>query len=107
MRRCLLLARLLAVAGICPRRRNVAVHLRRGGPLQGDHLDAGGVSSDPTGPGRQGRIDSHATQDTYRAGETSAAYAQGFGGSHQMTVIVAHDTPDAIRGMLKRWFIEP
>lgn len=24
-----------------------------------------------------------------------------------MTVIVAHDTPDAIRGMLKRWFIEP
>lgn len=24
-----------------------------------------------------------------------------------MTVILAHDTPDAIRGMLKRWFIEP
>lgn len=24
-----------------------------------------------------------------------------------MTVIVAYDTPDAIRGMLKRWFIEP
>ncbi len=24
-----------------------------------------------------------------------------------MTVIVAHDAPDAIRGMLKRWFIEP
>ncbi len=24
-----------------------------------------------------------------------------------MTVIVAHDTPDSIRGMLKRWFIEP
>ena len=24
-----------------------------------------------------------------------------------MTVIVAHDTPDAIRGLLKRWFIEP
>jgi len=24
-----------------------------------------------------------------------------------MTVIVAHDTPPAIRGMLKRWFIEP
>ena len=24
-----------------------------------------------------------------------------------MTVIVARDTPDAIRGMLKRWFIEP
>lgn len=24
-----------------------------------------------------------------------------------MTVIVAKDTPDAIRGMLKRWFIEP
>lgn len=24
-----------------------------------------------------------------------------------MTVIVAQDTPDAIRGMLKRWFIEP
>ncbi len=24
-----------------------------------------------------------------------------------MTVIVAHDTPDAIRGILKRWFIEP
>jgi CRISPR-associated protein Cas2 len=24
-----------------------------------------------------------------------------------MTVIVAHDTPDAIRGVLKRWFIEP
>ena len=24
-----------------------------------------------------------------------------------MTVIVAHDTPNAIRGMLKRWFIEP
>jgi CRISPR-associated protein Cas2 len=24
-----------------------------------------------------------------------------------MTVIVAHDTPDAVRGMLKRWFIEP
>jgi len=24
-----------------------------------------------------------------------------------MTVIVATDTPDAIRGMLKRWFIEP
>lgn len=24
-----------------------------------------------------------------------------------MTIIVANDTPDAIRGMLKRWFIEP
>jgi CRISPR-associated protein Cas2 len=24
-----------------------------------------------------------------------------------MTVIVANDTPNAIRGMLKRWFIEP
>ena len=24
-----------------------------------------------------------------------------------MTVIAANDTPDAIRGMLKRWFIEP
>lgn len=24
-----------------------------------------------------------------------------------MTVIVANDPPDAIRGMLKRWFIEP
>ncbi len=24
-----------------------------------------------------------------------------------MTVIIAHDTPDAVRGMLKRWFIEP
>lgn len=24
-----------------------------------------------------------------------------------MTIIVAQDTPDAIRGMLKRWFIEP
>ncbi len=24
-----------------------------------------------------------------------------------MTVIVANDTPDAIRGMLKRWFIAP
>jgi CRISPR-associated endoribonuclease Cas2 subtype I-E len=24
-----------------------------------------------------------------------------------MTVIIASDTPDAIRGMLKRWFIEP
>ena len=24
-----------------------------------------------------------------------------------MTVIVASDTPDSIRGMLKRWFIEP
>ena len=24
-----------------------------------------------------------------------------------MTVIVARDTPDAVRGMLKRWFIEP
>ncbi|MBL9182869.1 MAG: type I-E CRISPR-associated endoribonuclease Cas2 [Verrucomicrobiaceae bacterium] len=24
-----------------------------------------------------------------------------------MTVIVANDTPDAVRGMLKRWFIEP
>jgi len=24
-----------------------------------------------------------------------------------VTVLVAHDTPDAIRGMLKRWFIEP
>lgn len=24
-----------------------------------------------------------------------------------MTVIVANDTPEAIRGMLKRWFIEP
>lgn len=24
-----------------------------------------------------------------------------------MTIIVAKDTPDAIRGMLKRWFIEP
>jgi len=23
-----------------------------------------------------------------------------------MTVIIASDTPDAIRGMLKRWFIE-
>ena len=24
-----------------------------------------------------------------------------------MTVIIAHDTPPAIRGMLKRWFVEP
>jgi len=24
-----------------------------------------------------------------------------------MTVLIAHDTPPAIRGMLKRWFIEP
>ncbi len=24
-----------------------------------------------------------------------------------MTVVVASETPDAIRGMLKRWFIEP
>ena len=24
-----------------------------------------------------------------------------------MTVIVANDTPPAIRGMLKRWFVEP
>jgi len=24
-----------------------------------------------------------------------------------MTVLVCNDTPDAIRGMLKRWFIEP
>ena len=24
-----------------------------------------------------------------------------------MTVIVAHDLPDAIRGILKRWFVEP
>jgi CRISPR-associated protein Cas2 len=24
-----------------------------------------------------------------------------------VTVIIAHDTPDSIRGMLKRWFIEP
>jgi len=24
-----------------------------------------------------------------------------------MTVIIANDTPDAIRGVLKRWFIEP
>lgn len=24
-----------------------------------------------------------------------------------MTVLIANDTPDAIRGMLKRWFIEP
>jgi CRISPR-associated protein Cas2 len=24
-----------------------------------------------------------------------------------MTVILAHDTPDSVRGMLKRWFIEP
>jgi len=24
-----------------------------------------------------------------------------------MTVIIAHDVPDAIRGILKRWFIEP
>lgn len=24
-----------------------------------------------------------------------------------MTVIVAHDTPPAIRGVLKRWFVEP
>jgi CRISPR-associated protein Cas2 len=24
-----------------------------------------------------------------------------------MTVIIAHDTPPAIRGILKRWFIEP
>lgn len=24
-----------------------------------------------------------------------------------MTVIIAHDIPPAIRGMLKRWFIEP
>lgn len=24
-----------------------------------------------------------------------------------MTVLVANDTPDAIRGMLKRWFVEP
>lgn len=24
-----------------------------------------------------------------------------------MTVIIAQDTPDAVRGILKRWFIEP
>ena len=24
-----------------------------------------------------------------------------------MTILVCNDTPDAIRGMLKRWFIEP
>ncbi len=24
-----------------------------------------------------------------------------------MTVIIANDTPDAVRGILKRWFIEP
>ncbi|MCX6907402.1 MAG: type I-E CRISPR-associated endoribonuclease Cas2e [Verrucomicrobia bacterium] len=24
-----------------------------------------------------------------------------------MTIIVANDTPDAIRGILKRWFVEP
>lgn len=24
-----------------------------------------------------------------------------------MTVLVAHETPPAIRGMLKRWFVEP
>jgi CRISPR-associated protein Cas2 len=24
-----------------------------------------------------------------------------------MTVIIGHDVPDAIRGLLKRWFIEP
>jgi CRISPR-associated protein Cas2 len=24
-----------------------------------------------------------------------------------MTVIIAYETPDAIRGILKRWFIEP
>lgn len=24
-----------------------------------------------------------------------------------MTVIIANDTPDAIRGLLKRWFVEP
>jgi CRISPR-associated protein Cas2 len=24
-----------------------------------------------------------------------------------MTVLIAQDTPDAIRGLLKRWFIEP
>jgi CRISPR-associated protein Cas2 len=24
-----------------------------------------------------------------------------------MTVLICHDTPDAIRGLLKRWFIEP
>ena len=24
-----------------------------------------------------------------------------------MTVLIAHDTPSAIRGILKRWFIEP
>lgn len=24
-----------------------------------------------------------------------------------MTTIIARDTPDAVRGMLKRWFIEP
>lgn len=24
-----------------------------------------------------------------------------------MTVLIAHDTPAAIRGMLKRWFVEP
>lgn len=24
-----------------------------------------------------------------------------------MTVLIAHDTPPAIRGMLKRWFVEP
>jgi CRISPR-associated protein Cas2 len=24
-----------------------------------------------------------------------------------MTVIICHDVPDAIRGLLKRWFIEP
>ena len=24
-----------------------------------------------------------------------------------MTVLIAHDTPPAIRGILKRWFVEP
>ena len=24
-----------------------------------------------------------------------------------MTVLIANDTPDAVRGLLKRWFIEP
>ena len=24
-----------------------------------------------------------------------------------MTVLIAHDTPPAVRGLLKRWFIEP
>jgi len=24
-----------------------------------------------------------------------------------MTILIAHDTPNAIRGMLKRWFVEP